>query len=348
MGVTGVEASGGTSTATYVLTSLQALPNLHSIPLPQIIVPTASMYGAELADFFDGYEYRTDILQKIDHEVARLANALYHGERVTFAQRRLVVYALYGNVADAFRYFEYCYQSEWLAHRYLPEHVVLSELPKQEGYTLPTARQTAHSDEGCQENRRSHAGPRARMAHANDSGVDVIEVLLDEFTAMLCRRGLRRPEIEVMRREAMRNIDHQRDTQGGRDIVDMVMNYAIRTEPADFDRKPKAKAIKRTAKLDMLARGLRCVLARETTLYADGLDLFLARENTMIRQRLERELVCEVTIRAAAAGTMSGREVTEWRAMYTPKEQEQREASGRRIDLQRELSRYLSDGGRRR
>ena len=81
-------------------------------------------------DFFNGFEYRTDILHKIDDEVLRICQALFYGQRVTLAERKLTVLALYGNVADVYRFYEYNYQTEWLHHRYMPEHVVLQEIPK--------------------------------------------------------------------------------------------------------------------------------------------------------------------------------------------------------------------------
>ena len=85
-------------------------------------MPIATIYDRELHDFFNGYHYRTDILMKIDAEVLQLCQALYYGDRVTHSQRKLVVYTLYGNVADAYKWYEYNYQEEWLHHRYLPEH----------------------------------------------------------------------------------------------------------------------------------------------------------------------------------------------------------------------------------
>lgn len=45
-------------------------------------------------------------------EVIRLAKTLYYGKRVTFHQRKLVVYTLYGNVVDAYKFYEYNYQEE--------------------------------------------------------------------------------------------------------------------------------------------------------------------------------------------------------------------------------------------
>ncbi|KAK4543183.1 hypothetical protein LTR36_005733 [Oleoguttula mirabilis] len=316
-----------------------ALPDLYNIPLPKVLVPIASVYDTELAEFFDGYDYRVDLLRKVDDEVTRLVNTLYRGERVTFAQRKLIGYTLYGNVVDAYKYFEYNYQEEWLAHRYLPEHVVLSELPKKDNYTMPMPRQMAQACED-EEAQRSNPHTRARMARANDAGVDVIEVLLEDFTAALCRQGLRRSEIEHMRREAIRNIDHQRESREGRDIVDMVMSRARGTGPEDFHRKPDKKVSARMSKIHKLAHSLRRLLAQETAMYEDNLE-WVALSITKTRQRVERELVNEVAIAAQQAGTMNMRDVQQWQVLFARKEHEKREQAGRRIDVLRELSRYL-------
>ena len=101
-------------------------PNIYEVHLPNTLTPIASIRDEELVDFFGEFAYRTDILQNIDAEVARLVRALHDRRRISFAQRKLVVYTLYGNVVDAFKFFEYNYQEDWLAHRYLHEHGVSS------------------------------------------------------------------------------------------------------------------------------------------------------------------------------------------------------------------------------
>ena len=62
-----------------------------------------SKYDEELVQFFTGFDYRYDILHKIDEEVKALQYRLYHGERVEYAQKKLVVLTLYGNLVDAFK-----------------------------------------------------------------------------------------------------------------------------------------------------------------------------------------------------------------------------------------------------
>jgi len=90
----------------------------------------------------------------IENEVRRLSTTLYNGERLSVAERKMIVYGKYGNPSDAYKYFEYNYQEEYLPHRYLPEHVVLHELPKSSGYCMPVPRQLANPGEGCHEDVR--------------------------------------------------------------------------------------------------------------------------------------------------------------------------------------------------
>jgi len=181
------------------------------------------------------------------------------------------------------------------------------------------------------------------MAHANDAGVDVIDVLLDDFTAVLCRQGLKRKEIEMMRSEAVRNVDHQRRTGGGKDIVDMVMGRAHRTEPADFSRKPNPKDTARSSKIGKLAHSLQRLLSQETVTYMEcqGDIGWVAQNITKTRQRVERELVYAIVGMAQSGGTMSQGDYSQWMSMFTRKEHEKREAAGRRIDLFNELARYM-------
>ena len=217
--------------------------------------------------------------------------------------------------------------------------VVLSELPKPVG--TPRAHQIAQPDESL-EKCRTHLGTRAKMAEANDAGVDVIDVLLDEFTATLCRQGLRRLEIEQMRQEAVRNIDHQRRTQGGRDIVDMVMDRAHQTTPAQFNRNPSNKELHRTSKTQKLARSLRRLLVQETEMYEEySGSPELGQSMTRMRQHVERELVASVASLAYRDRRMTHIEQQRWVFMFSLREQKKREAKGRRIDIFRELDRFM-------
>jgi hypothetical protein len=101
-----------------------------SLPLDFPYRPLSTKRDPELDDFFDGFEYRHDIIGRIDHEVRMGMQNLAYGRPVPLALRKLVCYALWGNPVDAYKWFEYSYQNEYMPHRYLPEHVVLGHLPK--------------------------------------------------------------------------------------------------------------------------------------------------------------------------------------------------------------------------
>ena len=117
----------------------------------------------ELDDFFEGFDYRYDILDRIDNEVRHACTNIRYGCFVPHALRRLVCYAVFGNPVDAYKYFEYNYQQEYMPHRYLPEHVVLGEIPKPSEYSEPVP----SSVPGW----KKHRDIRYRMARANDQGV---------------------------------------------------------------------------------------------------------------------------------------------------------------------------------
>ena len=189
-------------------------------------------YDEELTEFFDGYAYRYDILERIDRDVYDACEELRAGMLIPHRRRRLVLYAVFGNPVDAFKYYEYNYQTEWLAHRYLPEHVVLSEIPKPEYYTEPEPVVLVSGNDRKPEGQRDHNSTRLRMARAKNQGVDVIEVLLDDFVSHLVRKGLKRVVIEYMRVKAERAIDAERDRPSGADIVDLVMGITCLTPNA--------------------------------------------------------------------------------------------------------------------
>lgn len=184
----------------------------------------ADEYDEELEEFFEGEEYRVDILNEIDRLVDYLCYNIQTGAWVKDMDRKLVVYALWGNPVDAYKYFEYNYQTVWLPHRYLPEHVALGNVPKVEDYSLPVP---------CVvdpfQDQRSHYATRLRMARANDNGIDVLDVLINDFIAALSKKGCRRPQIESMRIKAVDAINRDRDGHNdpqGPDLVDLVMSMA--------------------------------------------------------------------------------------------------------------------------
>lgn len=187
---------------------------------------------------------------------------------------------------------------------------------------------------------RSHKATRARMARAADQGVDVIEVLLDDFTAKLARQGLRRNEIERMKQEAIRNIDHQRNIRGSRDIVDMVMNRAKLTNPSDFGRQPPPKVSQRMHRVRGLTHSLRRIIGLEGAMYYDE-PSYVRKQITETRQRIERDLVFDVTQLALRGGAMHPKVVQQWRSAYTKAAQVKREQRGQQIDLLTQLAPYL-------
>ncbi|OCK85181.1 hypothetical protein K432DRAFT_277015, partial [Lepidopterella palustris CBS 459.81] len=134
---------------------------------PQLV----SAYDEELVAFFQDYDYRYDILERIDNEVLHACQALDVGTLLPRRLRRLVAYVIFGNPVDAYKYYEYNFQTEWLPHRYLPEHVVLSEIPKPEDYVEPEPTVMGSFRDGKPDGQRDHHFTRLRMARAKDQGV---------------------------------------------------------------------------------------------------------------------------------------------------------------------------------
>lgn len=201
------------------------LPETQDFTLPQYFVPPRMdrAFDEELLEFFDidGGSYRYDILREMDQVVGGLCYKIQCGIQVKNADRKLVAYAIWGNPVDAFKYYEYSYQTVWLKHKYLPEHVVLEEVPKTDNYTLP-----APSVLGPDEGHRSHLFTRKRMAKAQDDGIDVLDVLMQDFTSELAKKGHRRDHISKLKRQAQKALDQERDDPQGYDIVDLVMDIA--------------------------------------------------------------------------------------------------------------------------
>ncbi|KAJ4350077.1 uncharacterized protein N0V89_008698 [Didymosphaeria variabile] len=181
-----------------------------TLPVGFSPVSLRNRHDSELDDFFEGFEYRWDILDKIDREVCFACVEIISGRTVPSGLRRLVCYAAWGNPVDAYKWFEYNYQEEYMPHRYLPEHVVLGDIPKPQDYTMPNPSGLSVS--------RTHMHVRYRMARANDEGVDVLDVLLSEYREALVKRGMRRNEIDESCTHAKDRLDAERI-----DIVDLVM-----------------------------------------------------------------------------------------------------------------------------
>lgn len=120
---------GFTKPARYIDGILPTTDDELRARIPPVLPSVVAYVDDELVDFFDGYDYRSDILRKIDDEVFRLVELLRSAQQLTPPQRRLLALGLFGNPSDAFKYYEYNYQNDWLPHRYLPEHVILLEVP---------------------------------------------------------------------------------------------------------------------------------------------------------------------------------------------------------------------------
>jgi hypothetical protein len=65
--------------------------------------PLSTRTDPELVDFFDGFDYRHDIIDRIDGEVRVAMRELAYGGSVPLALRKLVCYALWGNPVDAYK-----------------------------------------------------------------------------------------------------------------------------------------------------------------------------------------------------------------------------------------------------
>lgn len=279
---------------------------------------TTMKHDDELQDFFDGYEYRWDILAKIDEEAQKLCNILMQGGRLSHAQRTLVVLAMFGNVVDAYKYYEYNYQTDWLPHRYLPEHVMLLELPKSQ-LAGPVPHHINRSGRECGRI-SSHHLTRARMARAHDAGVDVLDVLRRDLEAECVRSGLKRWAIYEVSAEAQHRIDDERQHPTGQDVVDLVMDLVPqRPHRLRYSRKRKPQARGRRhagGNLNASKAALESLMKRENALLqalersragGDAGWNFYTEYSTVkdSRIRLERRFVGEMTAYMRASGRWS-------------------------------------------
>ncbi|KAH7093743.1 hypothetical protein FB567DRAFT_610333 [Paraphoma chrysanthemicola] len=217
----------GLSLAVFPMPSTEYLDGIirseyFRLPLDFPYQPLSTKRDPELDEFFDGFEYRHDIIARIDREVRLGMKDLAYGRAVPLALRKLVCYALWGNLVDAYKWFEYSYQGEFMPHRYLPEHVILGHLPKPVNRGAPRP--------SILTGYRKHGDVRARMARANDQGVDVLDVLIAEYRLALVRKAHRRLEIERLVSEAKQRLENERQRPTGVDIVDLVMDDAVARE----------------------------------------------------------------------------------------------------------------------
>ncbi|KAF9697542.1 hypothetical protein EKO04_004109 [Ascochyta lentis] len=195
-----------------------------TLPANYPYLPLRSKLDTELVDFFHGFEYRHDIIDRIDDVVRQGIHELSLGQPIPAGYRQLICYAIWGNPSDAYKWYEYSLQEEYLPHRYLPEHVVLGHVPNLSGEAKPQPSILKSS--------RRHMNVRYRMARANDEGIDVLDVLMTEFKTALVRRGFRRIDIDNMYERAKARLENERQDPTGVDIVDLVMDEILTQRPA--------------------------------------------------------------------------------------------------------------------
>lgn len=217
--------------------------------------------------------------------------------------------------------------------------VVLTELPTPTHHDQPVAHQLQQFDEDGSEDQRSHSGTRLRMARACDAGVDVIDVLLDEFVTLLCRRGFRRSAIESLRAEAVRNIDHQRAIGGGRDLVDMVMDKALTLHDGMKQRgKKDRKQRDRAARVEKQMHVLRRLYIQE----ANSVNSRNLRDALKaIRKRVERELAQDLTCLLRTGGLITQKEAAQWFAPFSKQGAKRRERTGEVLDFFQVFARFF-------
>lgn len=75
-----------------------------TIPLNFSYQALSSKRDPELVDFFDGFEYRHDIIERIDNEVYTAVKDLAQGNHIPTSLRKLVCYAVWGNPVDAYKW----------------------------------------------------------------------------------------------------------------------------------------------------------------------------------------------------------------------------------------------------
>ncbi|KAF2683092.1 hypothetical protein K458DRAFT_306194, partial [Lentithecium fluviatile CBS 122367] len=125
----------------------------------------------ELDDIFDRYKHRPNVLELIDRVVRLACSDLDAGRFVKPSIRRLICYVVGGNVADAYKWYEYHVQEEYMPHRCLPEHLVLGKIPKPATYTEPIFFLEVYG-------LRTHGHVRGLMARAKDQGVGELHAVV--------------------------------------------------------------------------------------------------------------------------------------------------------------------------
>jgi hypothetical protein len=200
---------------------------------------------------------------------------------------------------------------------------------------------------------------RANMARAHDAGIDVVDVLLDNFTSALCRKGLKRTEIARLRGEAMRLLDDERLHCRGRDIVDMVMGITAnadstitgtrrssRPRPSRKHRQMRGGARYSMRgegfdrKLNQLENALRRMSPREAR-FDSRMPTPDHEASKLRRQQIQRLWADSAFSIVQKRGLVRGQTVRECRALFTPKAFLNGDCERQREDIVKELRRFL-------
>jgi hypothetical protein len=234
---------------------------------------------------------------------------------------------------------------------------MLLEIPKPPRYCEPIPRTVIGKYDPCVA--VSFRAVRVSMARAHDAGVDVVDVLLDNFTSALCRKRLKQADIARLRGEAMHLLDEERLHRRGRDVVDMVMSLAanidstiIGTRNSSTPRPTRQYRHMRSLgghatrdqgydrKLSQLEHALRRMSSQgarvDSRMPTPDLESSKVR-----RQQLQREWVDSAFAIVQRRGLVRSQTVRECRALFTPNAFFNRDCDRQREDLVQELKRFL-------
>jgi len=177
---------------------------------------------------------------------------------------------------------------------------------------------------------------RLQMARAYDAGVDVVDVLMEEFIAELARRGFRRVEIDKLKRRAEKEVNHQRKISGTADIVDLVMGLSRQVQPSRVRRGRMPTVRRRTVnhRITEAKKDLQHVLSQD----------YKAQDHKVgLRRLAERELVLAVVAQATIDQSMSSSQAATLLALVPKgkKARSRREKAKGVPDIMRMLSAWL-------
>jgi hypothetical protein len=199
---------------------------------------------------------------------------------------------------------------------------------------------------------------RFNMARAHDAGVDVLDVLMENFTSALCRQKLRRPEINRLRNDALQLLDDERLQRRERDIVDLIMGLTVNAGSANrstrmpprrtrkhgrrhgiAERPTRGQGHDRT--LDQLEQALRRMpqweARRDSGLATVDLDTVRLRR----MQKQKREWVSLAFAVVQQRGLVKRSTAQECRALFTPKAFLNSNHDQQRDDILQELKCFL-------